>query len=166
MYKKSGYFWKTDTLNFSRVLGKVCHKPLWLVQNVRLPDREGLWQIAIENGQFGAITPMDETHSESYEVLRYPAADLPFHRLLSRIFTSDTTQRRASHWNQSGTLFEGLNAGRARRRSAMKISARMEKNAEVAKCQRDPVLSAPRGCLRPDAYRPEGDAEVKQEVAR
>ena len=43
--------------------------PLWLVQNVRLPDREGLWQIAIENGRFGAITPMDETHSESYEVL-------------------------------------------------------------------------------------------------
>jgi hypothetical protein len=30
--------------------------PLWLIQNVRLPDREGLWQIAIDKGRFG-ISP-------------------------------------------------------------------------------------------------------------
>lgn len=30
--------------------------PLWLIENVRLPDREGLWQIAIDKGRFGDIT--------------------------------------------------------------------------------------------------------------
>ena len=43
--------------------------PLWLIQNVRLADRDGLWQIAIDKGRFGAITPMGEAHDESYEVL-------------------------------------------------------------------------------------------------
>jgi cytosine deaminase len=32
--------------------------PLWLIQNVRLADRDGLWQIAIDKGRFGEITPM------------------------------------------------------------------------------------------------------------
>lgn len=31
--------------------------PLWLIQNVRLADRDGLWQIAIDKGRFGEITP-------------------------------------------------------------------------------------------------------------
>lgn len=43
--------------------------PLWLIQNVRLADRDGLWQIAIDKGRFGEITPMGEAHDESYEVL-------------------------------------------------------------------------------------------------
>jgi len=34
--------------------------PLWLIQNVRLPGRDGLWQLAIENGRFGEITPTGE----------------------------------------------------------------------------------------------------------
>lgn len=29
--------------------------PLWLIQNVRLADRDGLWQIAIDKGRFGEI---------------------------------------------------------------------------------------------------------------
>ena len=46
--------------------------PLWLIQNVHLPKREGLWQIAIDKGRFGDITPMGEARSESYEVLERP----------------------------------------------------------------------------------------------
>jgi cytosine deaminase len=101
---------KQVLLNFSRVFqGKgMSTTPLWLVQNVRLPDREGLWQIAIENGRFGAITPMDETHSESYEVLnaRGGLAIPPF---IEPHIHLDTTQTAGEpHWNQSGTLFEGI----------------------------------------------------------
>ncbi|MCP5934060.1 cytosine deaminase, partial [Klebsiella pneumoniae] len=40
--------------------------PLWLIQNVHLPQKEGLWQIAIDKGRFGDITPMGEARSESY----------------------------------------------------------------------------------------------------
>jgi len=82
--------------------------PLWLVQNVRLPGREGLWQIAIENGLFGDITPMDATHDESYEVLngRGGLAIPPF---IEPHIHLDTTQTAGEpSWNQSGTLFEGI----------------------------------------------------------
>ncbi len=118
---------KQVLLNFSRVFqGKgMSTTPLWLVQNVRLPDREGLWQIAIENGRFGAITPMDETHSESYEVLnaRGGLAIPPF---IEPHIHLDTTQTAGEpHWNQSGTLFEGIERWRSVRRcSAMKMSKR------------------------------------------
>ena len=82
--------------------------PLWLVQNVRLPGREGLWQIAIENGRIGDITPMDDTHAESYEILnaRGGLAIPPF---IEPHIHLDTTQTAGEpNWNQSGTLFEGI----------------------------------------------------------
>ncbi len=82
--------------------------PLWLVQNVRLPGRDGLWQLAIENGRFGDITPMDDTHAESYEVLnaRGGLAIPPF---IEPHIHLDTTQTAGEpNWNQSGTLFEGI----------------------------------------------------------
>ncbi len=82
--------------------------PLWLVQNVRLPGREGLWQLAIENGRFGDITPMDDTRAESYEVLnaRGGLAIPPF---IEPHIHLDTTQTAGEpNWNQSGTLFEGI----------------------------------------------------------
>ncbi|KFD24347.1 cytosine deaminase [Yokenella regensburgei] len=82
--------------------------PLWLIQNVRLADREGLWQIAIDKGRFGAITPMGEGGSESYEVLnaRGGLAIPPF---IEPHIHLDTTQTAGEpHWNQSGTLFEGI----------------------------------------------------------
>ena len=82
--------------------------PLWLVQNVRLPGRDGLWQLAIENGRFGDIPPMDDTHAESYEVLnaRGGLAIPPF---IEPHIHLDTTQTAGEpNWNQSGTLFEGI----------------------------------------------------------
>ena len=81
--------------------------PLWLIQNVRLADRDGLWQIAIDKGRFGAITPMGEAHDESYEVLnaRGGLAIPPF---IEPHIHLDTTQTAGEpNWNQSGTLFEG-----------------------------------------------------------
>ncbi len=82
--------------------------PLWLIENVRLPDREGLWQIAIDKGCFGDITPMGDARSESYEVLnaRGGLASPPFIEPHSHL---DTTQTAGEpNWNQSGTLFEGI----------------------------------------------------------
>ncbi|MCV5977537.1 amidohydrolase family protein, partial [Escherichia coli] len=81
---------------------------LWLIQNVRLADRDGLWQIAIDKGRFGAITPMGEAHDESYEVLnaRGGLAIPPF---IEPHIHLDTTQTAGEpNWNQSGTLFEGI----------------------------------------------------------
>ncbi|WP_039031532.1 cytosine deaminase [Leclercia adecarboxylata] len=82
--------------------------PLWLIQNVRLPGRDGLWQLAIENGRFGEITPTGEKQSESYEVLnaRGGLAIPPF---IEPHIHLDTTQTAGEpNWNQSGTLFEGI----------------------------------------------------------
>ncbi|QBX84529.1 cytosine deaminase [Enterobacter roggenkampii] len=82
--------------------------PLWLVQNVRLPGREGLWQLAIENGRFGDITPMDDTHAESYEVLN-ARGGLALPPFIEPHIHLDTTQTAGEpNWNQSGTLFEGI----------------------------------------------------------
>ncbi|HDS7136240.1 cytosine deaminase [Klebsiella sp. CN_Kp104] len=82
--------------------------PLWLIQNVHLPQKEGLWQIAIDKGRFGDITPMGEARSESYEVLnaRGGLAIPPF---IEPHIHLDTTQTAGEpNWNQSGTLFEGI----------------------------------------------------------
>jgi cytosine deaminase len=87
---------------------KMTAVPLWLIENVRLPDREGLWQIAIDKGCFGDITPMGDARSESYEVLnaRGGLAIPPF---IEPHIHLDTTQTAGEpNWNQSGTLFEGI----------------------------------------------------------
>ena len=82
--------------------------PLWLIQNVRLPGRDGFWQLAIENGRFGEITPTGEKQVESDEVLnaRGGLAIPPF---IEPHIHLDTTQTAGEpNWNQSGTLFEGI----------------------------------------------------------
>jgi len=82
--------------------------PLWLIENVRLPGREGLWQLGIDEGRFRSITPMGEARSESLEVLnaRGGLAVPPF---IEPHIHLDTTQTAGEpHWNQSGTLFEGI----------------------------------------------------------
>jgi cytosine deaminase len=82
--------------------------PLWLIENVRLPGREGLWQLGIENGRFQSIAPMGEARHESLEVLnaRGGLAIPPF---IEPHIHLDTTQTAGEpNWNQSGTLFEGI----------------------------------------------------------
>lgn len=82
--------------------------PLWLVQNVHLPGREGLWQIAIEKGRFGEISPMGAVQNESYEVLN-ARGGLALPPFIEPHIHLDTTQTAGEpNWNQSGTLFEGI----------------------------------------------------------
>ena len=81
---------------------------LWLIQNVRLPGREGLWQIAIDKGRFGAITLMENGIHSSLDVLnaRGGLAVPPF---IEPHIHLDTTQTAGEpSWNLSGTLFEGI----------------------------------------------------------
>ncbi|GDX07179.1 cytosine deaminase [Buttiauxella sp. A111] len=84
------------------------NKVLELIQNVRLVGREGLWQLTLENGHILAIKPMGETQPESQQILdgRGGLAIPPF---IEPHIHLDTTQTAGQpHWNQSGTLFEGI----------------------------------------------------------
>ncbi len=81
---------------------------LALIQNVRLVGREGLWQLALDNGRIKTIKPMSETQAESLQVLdgRGGLAIPPF---IEPHIHLDTTQTAGQpSWNQSGTLFEGI----------------------------------------------------------
>ncbi|MDD7545979.1 cytosine deaminase [Actinobacillus porcinus] len=79
-----------------------------LIKNTHLADREGLWQILIEHGKIAKIIPNDEQIDFSGEILDaekgivYPPFVEPHIHL-------DATQTAGQpNWNQSGTLFEGI----------------------------------------------------------
>jgi cytosine deaminase len=94
--------------------------PLWLVQNVHLPGRKGLWQIAIEKGHFGDITPMSAPQHESYEVLN-ARGGLALPPFIEPHIHLDTTQTAGEPTGISRErCLRALNAGRnAKRYSAM-----------------------------------------------
>ncbi|WP_435955602.1 cytosine deaminase [Dryocola sp. BD626] len=84
------------------------HETLQQIQNVRLAGRPGFWQIAIADGRIKKISPMGETQRESERVLdgRGGLAIAPF---IEPHIHLDTTQTAGQpSWNQSGTLFEGI----------------------------------------------------------
>lgn len=82
--------------------------PLRLIQNVRLPNQEGRWQIAIENSQFGAITPMEVVRADDPQTLDAEGG-LALPPFIEPHIHLDTTQTAGEpNWNQSGTLFEGI----------------------------------------------------------
>ncbi len=79
-----------------------------LVKNVHIHNREGLWQILIEEGKISRIFPQDEVFNYSGEILDgeegiiYPPFVEPHIHL-------DATQTAGQpNWNRSGTLFEGI----------------------------------------------------------
>ena len=79
-----------------------------LVKNVHIHNRKGLWQILIEEGKISRIFPQDEVLNYSDEILDgeegivYPPFVEPHIHL-------DATQTAGQpNWNQSGTLFEGI----------------------------------------------------------
>lgn len=79
-----------------------------LVKNVHIHNREGLWQILIEEGKISRIFSQDEVFNYSGEILDgeegivYPPFVEPHIHL-------DATQTAGQpNWNQSGTLFEGI----------------------------------------------------------
>ena len=79
-----------------------------LVKNVHIHNRKGLWQILIEEGKISRIFSQDEFFNYSDEILDgeegiiYPPFVEPHIHL-------DATQTAGQpNWNQSGTLFEGI----------------------------------------------------------
>ena len=79
-----------------------------LVKNVHIHNRKGLWQILIEEGKISRIFSQDEVFNYSGEILDgeegivYP----PF--VESHIHLDATQTAGQPNWNQSGTLFEGI----------------------------------------------------------
>ena len=79
-----------------------------LVKNVHIHNREGLWQTLIEEGKISRIFSQDEVFNYSGEIVDgeegivYPPFVEPHIHL-------DATQTAGQpNWNQSGTLFEGI----------------------------------------------------------
>ena len=79
-----------------------------LVKNIHINGREGLWQITIEDGKIARILPNEEQIDFSGDILDgeqgivYPPFVEPHIHL-------DATQTAGQpNWNQSGTLFEGI----------------------------------------------------------
>ncbi len=79
-----------------------------LVKNVHIHNRKGLWQILIEEEKISRIFSQDEVFNNSVEILEgeegiiYPPFVEPHIHL-------DATQTAGQpNWNQSGTLFEGI----------------------------------------------------------
>lgn len=78
------------------------------INNVRLSGQAGLWQIAIAEGKITAIVPQPEQPVTGDGVLdaRGGLALPPF---VEPHIHLDTTQTAGQpSWNQSGTLFEGI----------------------------------------------------------
>ena len=79
-----------------------------LVKNIHINGREGLWQIVIEDGKIARILPNEQQIDFSGDILDgeqgivYPPFVEPHIHL-------DATQTAGQpNWNQSGTLFEGI----------------------------------------------------------
>ena len=81
---------------------------LQTIINARLPGEEGLWQIHLQDGKISAIDaqsgvmPITENSLDAEQGLVIPPFVEPHIHL-------DTTQTAGQpNWNQSGTLFEGI----------------------------------------------------------
>lgn len=81
--------------------------PKW-INNVRLPWRDGFWQIAIADGKIARISAQPQHASPADESLDGEGglACAPFIEPHIHLDTTQTAGEPA--WNQSGTLFEGI----------------------------------------------------------
>lgn len=81
-----------------------------IIQNARLRDRDGLWQIMMNNGRFEAIVPQDKELELGGDVAVLDAeAGLVIAPFIEPHIHLDTTQTAGEpKWNESGTLFEGI----------------------------------------------------------
>ena len=79
-----------------------------LVKNVHIHNREGLWQILIEEGKISRIFSQDEVFNYSGEILDGEAG-IVYPPFVEPHIHLDATQTAGQpNWNQSGTLFEGI----------------------------------------------------------
>ncbi len=82
--------------------------PLQRITNVRLPQREGLWQIDIEQERFRQISA-GETAGQAPAGTLDAMGGLAVPPFVEPHIHLDTAQTAGSpRWNQSGTLFEGI----------------------------------------------------------
>ncbi|WP_324020763.1 cytosine deaminase [Pantoea sp. JZ29] len=82
--------------------------PLRWINNLRLPTREGLWQIEIVEGKIARITAQPQQLSAEGAALDAEGG-LAYAPFIEPHIHLDTTQTAGEPaWNQSGTLFEGI----------------------------------------------------------
>ncbi|NWA74392.1 Cytosine deaminase [Serratia quinivorans] len=82
--------------------------PLKFIDNLRLSGHEGLWQLAIEQGRIAHIVPQPEGQEWRNDVLDAQGG-LAMPAFVEPHIHLDTTQTAGQPaWNQSGTLFEGI----------------------------------------------------------
>ncbi|GLO68033.1 cytosine deaminase [Oceanobacillus kimchii] len=79
-----------------------------LIKNATLRGKEGQWHITIQDGKFAAITQKQEEVPETKEVIDAKGALVlpPF--IEPHIHLDTTLTAGEPEWNQSGTLFEGI----------------------------------------------------------
>lgn len=82
-------------------------KEIFSISNATLPNREGLWQIEISNGRFGRISQQTQYTCTDNELDAKQGLVIP--PFIEPHIHLDTTQTAGQPtWNQSGTLFEGI----------------------------------------------------------
>ncbi|MGO2369682.1 MAG: cytosine deaminase [Serratia sp. (in: enterobacteria)] len=141
--------------------------PLKFIDNLRLSGHEGLWQLAIEQGRIAHIVPQPEGPEWRSDVLDVQGG-LAMPAFVEPHIHLDTTQTAGQPtWNQSGTLFEGIERW-AERKALLTHEDVKQRAWQTLKWQiangvqyvrthvdvSDPTLTALRAML-----------EVKQEVA-
>ncbi|CAI2016375.1 Cytosine deaminase [Serratia quinivorans] len=141
--------------------------PLKFIDNLRLSGHEGLWQLAIEQGRIAHIVPQPEGREWRSDVLNAQGG-LALPAFVEPHIHLDTTQTAGQPaWNQSGTLFEGIERW-AERKALLTHEDVKQRAWQTLKWQiangvqyvrthvdiSDPTLTALRAML-----------EVKQEVA-
>lgn len=83
------------------------HAELKWINNARLPRRQGLWQIAIAQGKITHIIPQPPTREAGDALDAEGGLVIP--PFIEPHIHLDTTQTAGEPaWNQSGTLFEGI----------------------------------------------------------
>ena len=83
-------------------------RPLKFIDNLRLSGHEGLWQLAIEQGRIANLVPQPEGQEWRSDVLDAQGG-LALPAFVEPHIHLDTTQTAGQPaWNQSGTLFEGI----------------------------------------------------------
>jgi cytosine deaminase len=145
----------------------VAKSPLKFIDNLRLSGHEGLWQLAIEQGRIAHIVPQPEGLEWRSDVLDAQGG-LVLPAFVEPHIHLDTTQTAGQPaWNQSGTLFEGIERW-AERKALLTHEDVKQRAWQTLKWQiangvqyvrthvdvSDPTLTALRAML-----------EVKQEVA-
>jgi cytosine deaminase len=145
----------------------VAKSPLKFIDNLRLSGHEGLWQLAIDQGRIAHIVPQPEGLEWRSDVLDAQGG-LALPAFVEPHIHLDTTQTAGQPaWNQSGTLFEGIERW-AERKALLTHEDVKQRAWQTLKWQiangvqyvrthvdvSDPTLTALRAML-----------EVKQEVA-